>query len=468
MKASVRTRGRGMGMRWIGPLIGLIALALTAPAASAAVINVTTTEDQFDTGSRCSLREAVQSANADSNSQAQGCVAGSGPDTIKVPDGRYILRRTPTPPTPVAEDANLYGDLDVASPLTIVHTGLRPATVDGNRIDRVFDVFSAGVVLQGLQIQGGDVTGEVVNNGGGILNHGQVRLENDTVANNAATFGGGLSNAGGTTSTALKNVTIANNAAAEDGGGLSVETGGNVSLKNVTVSGNTADSDHSGGGDGGGVFASTSGGGGILQLTDSLIAGNHDNGGEAHDCAKLGGSINSLGHNMVGNTNGCSWVSGPGDVLNRSAQVVNGLQNNGGTTATVALRKTSPAIDKGASCLPTDQRGVKRKQFGGRCDIGAWELGRCQGVVINVIGTNGPELLTGSPTADGILAGGGNDTLQGRGGNDGLCGEAGNDRLEGGPGRDHMDGGPGKDTCIDRGAQNTKVRCELPRQRAHR
>jgi CSLREA domain-containing protein len=463
MKASLRTRGRGVGMRWIGPVVGLVALALTAPAASAAVINVTTTEDQFDTGSRCSLREAIQSANADSNSQAQGCVSGSGSDTIKVPDGRYVLRQAPTPPASVFEDANLYGDLDITAPVTITHSGLRPAAVDGNRADRVFDVISGGVTMQGLQIQDGNARNAPVNNGGGILDRGQLTLRNVGISFNDAVFGGGLSTLGAATAT-LQNVTIAHNGATEDGGGMTVETGGTVSMKNVTVSQNVADEDHSGGGDGGGVFASTSGGGGILQLKDSLIAGNTDTGGEAHDCAKLGGSINSLGHNLVGNTNGCSWVTGPGDVLNRSSQALP-LAYNGGTTQTVSLRKTSPAIDKGASCLPTDQRGVKRKQFGGRCDIGAWELGRCQGVVINIIGTSGPELLTGNPTADGILAGGGNDVLQGKGGNDGLCGEAGNDRLEGGPGRDHMDGGPGKDTCIDKGKQNTSVRCELPRHR---
>jgi CSLREA domain-containing protein len=448
-------------MRWaLLPLLVLL-LLIVPQAASAATINVTTTEDQFDTGSRCSLREAVTSANADSNSQAAGCTAGGGADTIKVPDGRYVLRRTPTPPIPTAEDANLFGDLDLTAPVSIVHKGLRPATVDGNRIDRVFDVLSGGVTLQGLQVQNGDVSGDSVNNGGGILNRGTLTLRNTTISNNVATFGGGFSTAGASTAT-LQNVTIANNAADEDGGGLSVETGGSVSLKNVTVSGNTADRDRSGGGDGGGVFASTSTTGGILQLRDTLIAGNRDNGAEAHDCAKLGGTITSLGHNLVGNTNGCNWVTGPGDVLNRSAQAL-GLANNGGTTATVSVKKTSPAINKGASCLPTDQRGVKRK-LGGRCDIGAWELVRCQGVVVNQIGTNGPELLTGTSGPDGFLAGGGNDTLRGLAGNDGLCGEAGNDQLEGGAGVDHMDGGPGRDTCVDKGAKNTRVRCELPRR----
>jgi CSLREA domain-containing protein len=118
MRASVRTRGRGMGMRRrFGPAAAVAALALLVPAtASAAVINVTTTEDQFDTGSRCSLREAVQSSNTDSNSQATGCVAGSGTDMIKVPDGRYTLRRTATPPAPTAEDANLFGETSTSPP----------------------------------------------------------------------------------------------------------------------------------------------------------------------------------------------------------------------------------------------------------------------------------------------------------------------------------------------------------------
>jgi CSLREA domain-containing protein len=448
-------------MRWaLLPLLALL-LLIIPQAASAATINVTTTEDQFDTGSRCSLREAVTSSNADSNSQAQGCVAGSGADTIQVPDGRYVLRRTPTPPAPTAEDANLFGDLDITAPVTIIHKGLRPATVDGNQIDRVFDVISGGVTLQGLQIQDGNVRNATVNNGGGILDRGQLTLRNVGISFNDAVFGGGFSTLGGATAS-LQNVTLAHNGANEDGGGLSVETGGTVSLKNVTVSQNTADEDHSGGGDGGGVFASTSGTGGILQLKDSLIAGNKDTGGEAHDCAKLGGAINSLGQNLVGNTNGCNWVTGPGDVLNRSAQALP-LAFNGGTTQTVSLKKTSPAINKGASCLATDQRGVKRN-LGGRCDIGAWELVRCQGVVVNQIGTNGPELLTGTTGPDGFLAGGGNDTLRGLAGNDGLCGEAGNDQLEGGAGVDHMDGGPGRDTCVDKGAKNTRVRCELPRR----
>ena len=50
------------------------------------------------------------------------------------------------------------------------------------------------------------------------------------------------------------------------------------------------------------------------------------------------------------------------------------LANNGGYTKTIALNTGSSAIDKGASCPLTDQRGISRPQ-GSDCDIGAYEAG---------------------------------------------------------------------------------------------
>jgi hypothetical protein len=49
------------------------------------------------------------------------------------------------------------------------------------------------------------------------------------------------------------------------------------------------------------------------------------------------------------------------------------LSDNGGPTQTHALLAGSPAIDAGASCPTSDQRGAPRPQ-GGACDIGAYEL----------------------------------------------------------------------------------------------
>ena len=81
------------------------ALALLPGAAVAATINVDTTADEFGDGSDCSLREAIQAANANAN--FDGCAAtGYGADTVAVPDGIFDLTRTGE------DDTNSAGDLD--------------------------------------------------------------------------------------------------------------------------------------------------------------------------------------------------------------------------------------------------------------------------------------------------------------------------------------------------------------------
>jgi CSLREA domain-containing protein len=442
--------------------IAILALLGLASPAGAATINVTTTTDEFAGGSRCSLREAIWSSNNDSTAMARGCVTGSGSDVVVVPAGRFRLTRFAQAPDVTAEDAGVYGDLDVTAPVSIVHRGVRPATVDSNVSgERVFHTLAAGISLNGLQIVGGDAGTDPDNHGGGILNQGTLTVSGSTISSNSATFGGGLSTEGPSTAT-LVNTTVSGNSAGEDGGGISVEVDGQVILRSVTVANNRADSDRSGGGDGGGLFASTTAGGGVLTLRNTLVASNSDSGNEAPDCARLGGAITSQGRNLVGNTNGCDYLAGPGDVVNRGARLLS-LDDNGGPSLTHALKRGSPALNAGAKCNKGDQRGVARA-LGGKCDIGAWELVRCEGVVVNRVGTGGPDLLTGSSGADGFLLLGGNDTARGANGNDGLCGGAGKDRLEGGAGNDHLAGGAGRDTCLGGGGRNARVGCELPKQ----
>jgi sugar lactone lactonase YvrE len=70
-----------------------------------------------------------------------------------------------------------------------------------------------------------------------------------------------------------------------------------------------------------------------------------------------------------------------------------------------------------------------------------------------VYGTNGPDVIIGSP-ADEVLVG--------RGGNDTLYGLRGNDRLDGGDGDDALYGGPGVDKCNSGPGNNaTASGCEL-------
>lgn len=120
------------------------------------------------------------------------CTAGSGTDTIAVPAGTYTLTIAGT-----AEDAAATGDLDLSSKLTI--TGAGPATtiIDGNQLDRVFDVLSdAEVTIAGLTIQNGQPI-VVEQPGGGILNNGTLALNNVIVQDNRTTGdGGGIANNG--------------------------------------------------------------------------------------------------------------------------------------------------------------------------------------------------------------------------------------------------------------------------------
>lgn len=457
-------------MRWLilAALAATLALAIPA-SAGAAVIRVTTSTDEFDEGSRCSLREAITSSNSDSSASAEGCIAGSGTDTILVRPGVHNLTRFDPGPTGVQEDGNVYSDLDVLTPVTIkadTSQGIRPVVIDGPGFDgRVFHVLAVQVVMDGLWIRNGYAKEAASNKGGGILNSGGLTIRNSTISDNDAIFGGGVSSDGASALTMI-DTTVSGNDAEEDGGGLSVETDGTMTLRSVTVSGNEADSDRSGGGDGGGIAASTSGAGGTAFLRNSLLAGNLDFGREAFDCVEIGGAIRSLGRTFITNPTGCSYSRGPGDVRNLSAQILP-LTDNGGFTPTHALKKTSPAINKAGGCDRTDQRGLPRK-LGGRCDIGAWELGRCEGVVINRIGLPGGVRLDGTSRADGFYGSNGADVLFGKGGSDGLCGRGGSDRLDAAGGNDKLNGGKGRDTCLGGGGRNRLRNCELPRRQGPR
>jgi CSLREA domain-containing protein len=89
-----------------------------------------------------------------------------------------------------------------------------------------------------------------------------------------------------------------------------------------------------------------------------------------------------------------------------------------------------------------------------------------------VVGTDGPDVLTGSPAGeilcglggnDVVSGGGGNDLILGGGGNDRLAGQGGKDVLKGQAGRDRMNGGPGRDRCQGGPGADLSKSCERGR-----
>ena len=121
----------------------------------------------------------------------------------------------------------------------------------------------------------------------------------------------------------------------------------------------------------GGGLRNSSSLGGILN---TIIAGN--TGGASPD---VNGAMTSLGHNLIGATNGSSgWRASDlkGSVATPTNALLGPLQDNGGPTPTLALLPGSRAIDAGddtaTNSLATDQRGLLRL-YGIHVDIGAYE-----------------------------------------------------------------------------------------------
>jgi Ca2+-binding RTX toxin-like protein len=73
----------------------------------------------------------------------------------------------------------------------------------------------------------------------------------------------------------------------------------------------------------------------------------------------------------------------------------------------------------------------------------AEEVPRCHGRRATIVGTEGDDIIHGTPRRDVIWGGGGDDTIYGSLGNDLICGGPGSDLIHGGRGNDVVDGGAG-------------------------
>jgi CSLREA domain-containing protein len=435
-------RGPGWRRLALPVLLGLavtclLALALVLvgarPAkADGASIQVTTTDDELNGDADCSLREAIEAANQDAI--VSGCAAGSGADTIVLPQGTYTLTVTGD----VWEDSNQVGDLDITSTVTISGAGMATTFVDASGLTqghRVFDVRGGAVVtITGLTVQSATLTGyagsvyvatdgrlrmeacTIRNNlstgsngagmynqgkvvvagcvftnnatagsGGGIYNNNWLTVTNSTVANNASAGAFGGSGVAGNGLTVLVNSTVVGNSATGHGGGIS-NISGPMYLTNCTVSGNVA------GEDGGGIWMD----GAVLSMTNvsvvtntSLITGT---GGGIVVADGVAYALNTLsaknGDVSAGTAHPDCYgeIGGPGYnvVENATGCVLGGSENitgsdprvalladNGGDTWTHALKIGSPAIGAGRDA------GCPAKDQRGEprldCDIGAYE-----------------------------------------------------------------------------------------------
>ncbi len=199
--------------------------------------------------------------------------------------------------------------------------------------------------------------GDWMSEGGGIRSGpAKLIIEDSLIYSNTSSSGAGIFIAGG--SVVLRNTTISGNIASRLGGGIN-NMGGSLTANNVTIT-NNIDSDG-----GGGIHNEA---GGRVTLENSILAGNSS--GWANDC---GGTVGTLGYNLIGDDTNCTFTPTIGDWVNIDPKL-GPLADNGGSTQTHMLLDNSPIINSGndLSCETTDQRSVSRPQ-GSHCDMGAFE-----------------------------------------------------------------------------------------------
>jgi CSLREA domain-containing protein len=299
-----RSGRRAFAKRAAALAVGLIFVVLASPALAANTYVVNSTLDEPDadpsTGvcsstpsGKCTLRAAIMLANF-----------VTGPNTITVPSGIYLLTR------PGYDDDALVGDLDIKHDLTIQGAGSGVTIIDGNGSvthDRVFQILSTvqNVTLSGMTIRNGESLNSTVGviGGGGLYieGAGAVHLSDVIVDSDTGQNGGGIyanfSSQGG--SLELDHVILHANTAIAGGvgagGGVFAHIPSSLSqviIRDSQVYSNTAD------GTGGGLYVdgnstaqwsiqrsdiysnTAASGGGIgnfvpLTLSDSSLRDNH-------------------------------------------------------------------------------------------------------------------------------------------------------------------------------------------------
>ena len=116
----------------------------------------------------CSLRAAVMESNS-----------LGGTHEISLPDGQYILTIAGS-----GEDQSATGDLDINSDITLVGSSVIGTVINGDSLDRIFHVLPGNVVeISFVTIQEGYA---FPGNGGGILNEGDLALNQLHISNNTS------------------------------------------------------------------------------------------------------------------------------------------------------------------------------------------------------------------------------------------------------------------------------------------
>ena len=369
-----------------------------------------------DTGGPCTLRAAISEAN---------WIIQNQPVTILVPPDLYTLVIPPN-----AADDSYTGDLDISATgssnlITIQSTEAgEQANISTHSSfnDRILQVgWGAHVLIRDVKFAGahlaltgsGSGGGAILNegsltlertdfmansvtcaqganctsyvNGGAILNYGSLYIRDTTFFSNSADRGLAIFNAGGALNCQIHHSLFMQNT----GGSGTITNFSTMSIVNSTMSDNISTNAWLAGVVNDGV--------GQLRMQSCTLA-NQGNNSSLYNSGTVflndnifvapigldnfyqaGGAWNSGGYNIF-NDDSYPCALGSGDLLNTDPMLA-GLGDYGGPTWTHSLPVDSPAVNhRPGKCetalyvIEDDQRHQARSD--GRCDTGAYELGR--------------------------------------------------------------------------------------------
>jgi CSLREA domain-containing protein len=333
-------------------------------------------------GNDCTLREAILGANSAGDINIHFAPGLTG--TIQL----------------IAELPPLSADVEIDGPGADQLT-VRRDTGGNYRIFTVGNGTTIGpsVSIRGLTIANGQGTGSPANGGGIYNDHGALVIEKCTITGNKATNAAGVYAVGGITT--VLDSTISDNVANSFGGAFfnsALQANATLNITNSTLGANSASR-------GAAIYNASPSGVATVTLQNATLSGNtsslatvYEDGSSsniilrnsilssgaasANIVLSNGATVSSGGNNLSSDAVGGDSGTSPGGLLNQPGDKRNtdpkfdsaGLEQNGGTTPTIALRSDSPAINAGkdATAPSNDQRNFNRN---GASDIGAFEFG---------------------------------------------------------------------------------------------
>ena len=354
-----------------------------SPTGGGANFIVNTSQDRDDGTcgvTDCSLREAINAANASPTGVVIGFSPGVGP---LVPDqvlptltGTMEFRGSVAGLQTIARGTNPR-PMRIFSIAPGANVTLFQISVFNGRASDGADsngggIFNRGTLslnrsevrlgFAGAALSGG---GPITGAGGGIFSTGDLTIKDSTIIASEATRGGGVFATG---PTLIVNSTLTNNRA-EVGGGYN---GSRSTITNSTITQNEATNATLGGG--GGVYSIAAANAPML-IANTIISGNTAPRNQDVGTLNAGG-ITSNGYNLVGA--GALGAFGATDVIAPDPKLNAPSDRNGGLTTTAVPQSDSPAVNAGDPSFngtgAFDQRGEGFPRVrGGRLDIGAVE-----------------------------------------------------------------------------------------------